>query len=179
MIKVLENIFNFIDRHIVLVVIGGVVVYSIIATAFQEMEVGTIPDWVGGIGSLAAVIVALYLSKKQEKPIMDFEIISTKPIYENNQTTAKTCYEIKIKNYSNLAVRLLVIGRHKEILGLKDGVSFTPCGIDIDDETNFVKTIKLEVLANSSKINDIVFYDTVSRKYFTLEQPCKDDAYTL
>lgn len=157
------RVYYFIDRHLVVVILCGFIGLPILSSIFSSMEWGTIADWLSGIGSLAAVGVALYLSK--EKPTIDFEIIGKDPIeFDEYGFEKKYAYKIKIKNYSNLGVRLQTLVY--KIENHKYGVALTPCGIAVDDKINFIRNITVEVKKNT---RTIVFYDVKSKKQFVLD----------
>lgn len=157
----LKKVYCYIYIHLGAFILYVIIGLSFISSIFSNMEWGTIADWLSGVGSLAAVVVALYLSK--EKPTIDFKIIDkSQRDYGSKQLYS---YEIKIKNYSNYGVRLQTLSHKDTIENHEYGVSLTPCGIEVDDETTFIKNITVTVEKNTKVI---VFYDVKSKKQFIL-----------
>ncbi|BBE26734.1 hypothetical protein RIU76_06700 [Latilactobacillus sakei subsp. sakei] len=80
------------------------------------MEIGSVADWISGVGSLLAVITSLYLANRREKIRLSVEILGVEePVHIIHGAEQMKVITYELKNFSNCNLQITFFGAKVEV----------------------------------------------------------------
>lgn len=136
------------------------------------MEVGSVADWFGAIGTIAAVVVALFTRKNDKKPNLLFYC-------ESQENTSN--YVLKVQNNSNEMVCLVPKKRATEryilwpVGTVEKNKNESAIINSVNSATLSVSSVKvIESSFPRKGKKTFIYYDTISKCYYKVIVECAD-----
>ncbi len=154
--------------------------------SFLGLAVGSWEEWFGAVGTIAAVVVSLYLANKRPRPDLDVTFNEFVSVVAGNQLRQLMSWDIK--NYSSIPTKIVSIGAvvsEAEVVNTKAKLKqfwllmpreiFRTHKIPVDIPAHGVDTILFEFegfqleLEQKSEFKSIVFFcqDNFGKYYYS------------